>query len=346
MQWKLAFTGFGKVAQEFARMLLSRQALLAQTYHLDWRITGIATGSHGCVVSASGINLQEALHCMKKAQSLVQLSGTTAVADTESFVDVCDADMMFETTPLSPMDGEPAATYIRKALQRGIDVISANKGPVACAYQELQELAKQHNAQWRFEGTVMDGTPIFNLQEFCLPAVAIKSFTGVLNSTTNVILTGMEEGRTFAEGLAEAQRLGIAEANADYDLEGWDAAVKAVALANVLMNANRHPREVQPQGIGGLSLADFAKARQQGKTYRLLASATLGDTGVHIEVAPQAVALDSWFANIKGTSSALVIATDLMGEIAVLEIHPRLTQTAYALLSDLLRIHEQSQRSK
>jgi homoserine dehydrogenase len=345
MELKLAFAGFGNVAREFVRLLETRQKLLAEQYGITWRITGIATATRGCVISSKGLPVADLRQ--NPASLLKGLADAFSVKDSESLIDSCDADILFETTPLNHADGEPAATYIRKAFRRGIHLVTANKGPIACAYQELKTLAEEAEVQFRFEGTVMDGLPIFNLQEYCLPAVTITGFSGILNSTTNYILTGMEAGRPFAECLAEAQRLGIAEANADYDIDGWDAAVKAVALANVLMNAKLHPRDVQRQGIRGIRRLEIEKARQEGKVFRLVASAWAYRSGVQVEVAPKLVALDAPFANLQGTSSHLILVTDLMGEIALVEHHPHLTQTAYALLSDMIRIHENmARRSK
>lgn len=342
MELKLAFAGFGNVAREFARLLESRQLLLAQTYDLSWQVTGIATGRHGCIIANSGIDLSEVLQRLESRESLAGLPNTSETSDALSLIETCEADVLFETTPLSPMDGEPAATYIRKALERGIHVVTANKGPLACAYSELKTLAENHQVKFRFEGTVMDGAPIFNLQEYCLPAAQVTSFAGVLNSTTNVILTRMEAGQSFTESLAETQRLGIAEANADYDIDGWDAAVKAVALANVLLNAKLHPKDISPTGIRDISVDDLQQARQSGKAIRLLARAESTLQGVKIVVAPEAVPRDSLFGNLQGTSNALVIHTDLMGELAIVENHPGITQTAYALLSDMIRIRQEA----
>jgi homoserine dehydrogenase len=342
MELKLAFIGFGNVAQEFARLLDSRKALLAAQNGLSWRTTGIATGQHGCIISSSGIDLNDVLRRLESRERLVGLPDTSETSDALSLIEHCEADIVFETTPLSPMDGEPAATYIRKALERGIPVVTANKGPIACAYRELKTLAERHQVKFRFEGTVMDGAPVFNLKEYCLPAAQVTSFAGLLNSTTNVILTGLEAGHSFAESLAEAQRLGIAEANADYDIDGWDAAVKAVALANVLMNADIHPKDVSPTGIRDISVIDLHQAREAGKAIRLLARGQFVSQGVKIVVAPETVPRDSLFGNLQGTSNALVIHTDLMGELAIVENHPGITQTAYALLSDLIRVCEET----
>jgi homoserine dehydrogenase len=227
-------------------------------------------------------------------------------------------------------------------MEHGIHVVTANKGPIACAYRELKTLAERHKVKFRFEGTVMDGAPVFNLKEYCLPAAQIISFAGLLNSTTNVILTGLEAGHSFAESLAQAQRLGIAEANADYDIDGWDAAVKAVALANVLMNADIHPKDVSPTGIRNVTSEELKQAREAGKAIRLLARAESSMQGVKVVVAPETVSPDSLFGNLQGTSNALLIHTDLMGELAIVENHPGITQTAYALLSDLIRICDET----
>ncbi|MEW6127796.1 MAG: homoserine dehydrogenase [Acidobacteriota bacterium] len=341
MQLKLAFIGFGNVAREFARLLASRQTLLNEIYGVQWRTTGIATHRHGSIITDSDIDLMEATERVERHHQLSGISDITEITDAEELIQRADADIIFETTPLSPLDGEPATTYIRAALRLGIHVITANKGPIACAYHELQSLAEKQAAKFHFEGTVMDGTPIFNLHRFGLPATEILGFSGVLNSTTNVILSAMEAGSTFAEGLLEAQQLGVAEANADYDIDGWDAGVKAIALANVLMNAELHPRNLSPTGIREVTLKAVQSARAAGKTIRLIARAERRGEKVEIQVAPEITNVGSLFATLQGTSSALSITTDLMGEISLVEHHPKLRQTAYALLSDMLSIHRQ-----
>ena len=168
----------------------------------------------------------------------------------------------------------------------------------------------------------------------------VLGFSGVLNSTTNLILTGMETGRSFEESLAEARSRGIAEANADYDIDGWDAAVKAVALANVLLNANALPRDVIRQGIRKVDANELKEAALSGNAVRLVARGKRLTDGVKLTVAPESVAIDSVLGSVRGTSNALAIETDLMGEIAIVENDPGVDQTAYALLSDMIRIHQ------
>ena len=339
MELRLAFIGFGNVARAFARIVTERRARLAREFDLTLRATAIATARHGCIL-ATDIDLNEAADYTERGQSLATLAGAIAAPDVASLIADCDGDVLFETSPLDPLAGQPAVAYIRQALSRSLHVVTANKGPLAFAYRELVALASQHHVQFRFEGTVMDGAPVFNLAELCLPAAEVLGFTGLLNSTTNIILSGMEAGASFDDALAEAQRRGIAEANADFDIDGWDAAVKAVALANVLMQTDARPAAVERRGIRGLDVEDLRRALAAGSAIRLIARGERTASGVRLRVAPEAVPLDSPLGAARGSSNALTLKTDLMGELTVSETDPGVEQTAYALLSDLLRVHQ------
>ena len=340
MEIRLAFIGFGSVARAFAQMLADHQQELAVNFGLRWKTTAIATASHGCVTSAAGIDMLQASAFIERCATLEGLPGSLAVASALALINSCNADILLETTPLNAVDGEPATTHIRSALARGMHVITANKGPLAFAYSGLKSLAHKHGKSFRFEGTVMDGAPVFNLVESCLPAVTVLGFSGVLNSTTNLILTRMESGRSFEESLAEAKRLGIAEANSDHDIDGWDAAVKAVALANVLMNADARPASVAREGIRNIRVEDIREAALSGMAIRLVARGQRATDGVKLTVGAERVPLRSALGSARGTSNVLVLNTNLMGEIAIVETDPGVTQTAYALLTDIISIHE------
>ncbi len=340
MNLQLAFIGFGNVARAFARMLAEHKLELEFRYGLRCRTTAIATANHGCITSDAGIDLIQAAACVERGGGLAELPESTAASDPLAVIESCNADILFETTPLSAVDGEPATTHIRSALTRGIHVVTANKGPIAFAYSELKSLAAEAGTRFRFEGTVMDGAPVFNLAEQCLPGVRVLGFSGVLNSTTNLILTGMESGRSFEESLAEARRRGIAEANSDYDIDGWDAAMKAVALANVLMHADSRPVDVDRDGIRNIRVEDIERAARSGMVIRLVARGKRSIDGVKLTVAPEWVPITSTLGSVCGTSNVLMLETDLMGEIAILENEPGTGQTAYALLSDMIQIHE------
>ncbi len=344
MELKLAFIGFGNVARAFARMITERRDALAAERDLRWRTTAIATARHGSIISGSGIDLLRAVSRVERGESLEGLDNSNAVETPMRVVESCDADLLFETSPLDPVAGEPATLYIRRALERGINVVTANKGPIAFAYHELKRLAEARGVAFRFEGTVMDGAPIFNLAEYCLPGARVLGFRGVLNSTTNFVLDRMRGGRSFDDALAEARGLGICEANSDYDIDGWDAAVKAVALANVLMRADLRPADVAPSGIRGITAEDLKRAADKGCAIRLMAMAEMTGEGVNIKVGPEEVSILSPAGSVTGTSNVLVLKTDLMGELAIYETDPGVEQTAYALLSDLIRVREALRR--
>lgn len=336
---KFAFVGFGNVARAFARLLDSHGARLENEFGLRWKTTGIATGHHGCVIGED-LDLNEAARRVEAGSTLSGLPGSSEAGDSSSVIESCGADLLFETTPLSPSDGEPAITHIRRAFELGMSVVTANKGPLAFAYRDLQALAERKGACFRFEGAVMDGAPVFNLVRECLPGAAVQGFSGVLNSTTNYVLTKMEAGQPFGEALGDAVRLQISEANSDYDIDGWDAAVKAVALANVLMGADARPREVARTGIRSVTESELRDAASGGMAVRLIASAERGPEGVRLSVGPRRVSLSSPLGAVRGTSSVLVLRTDLMGEITIIESDPGIEQTGYALLSDLISVHE------
>ena len=346
MELKLAFAGFGNVARAFARMLSERRSQLATQFGIHWRTTAIATANHGCVLSGDDIDLVEAAKCVEEGFSLLGLWRTFDATGTVPLIDNCDADILFETTPLNPINAEPATSIIRRALSRSLNAISANKGPIAHAYHELRALAIHQGVSFRFEGTVMDGAPVFNLAEYCLPCTTIRGFYGILNSTTNVILTGLEQNKSFDQCLAEARRMGIVETDSSHDIDGWDATVKAVALSNVLMGTDVRPRDVERHGIRNLSPEDVCGAADEGLSIRLVSRAEMLADRLVIRVGPERLPRDSLLGSTTGTSNVLVLQTDLMGEVAVVETNPGIEQTAYALLSDMIRVHEEMLRGR
>jgi homoserine dehydrogenase len=184
----------------------------------------------------------------------------------------------------------------------------------------------------------MDGAPVFNLMRNNLPGCKLRGFTGVLNSTTNVVIQALENGRTLAEGIEEAQRIGVAEADASYDIEGWDAAAKAAALANVLMNAKLTPLDVDRRGIGKLTPEKLAELKKDRKTVRLIARARLVGGSVKLRVRAEVLDDTDILASVRGTSNLLVLDTDLMGKVGTVELSPGVEQTAYGIFSDLVDI--------
>jgi homoserine dehydrogenase len=201
-------------------------------------------------------------------------------------------------------------------------------------------MASAKNAHFRFEGTVMDGTPVFNLVERTLPGCRVEAISGILNSTTNFILGMMERGKTMHAALEEAKRLHITETDPSIDIDGWDAAVKVATIANVLMDARITPNEVKREGIRSISLESIRHAAKKGKKIKLVANAERSRGAVRSEVAPRLIGPENPFWCLNGTSSALTLKTDLMGEMTIIENEPTLAQTGYAIFSDMLLIAE------
>jgi homoserine dehydrogenase len=246
--------------------------------------------------------------------------------------------VLIETTPLNILHASPAIDYIRRAFDAGLHVISANKGPVALAYQTLKAEAAQHGVRYFFEGAVMDGIPVFNLVRETMPAVKVIGFRGVINSTTNYIITMLEDGGEFDEALGEMQRQGVAEADPSLDVDGWDAAAKTATLMNVLMGARVTPREIERTGIRGLTGAEVRDAVARGRRVRLVSSAWLDGVTPRGRVAPEELPADEPLALLRGMSNAVFLETDLLGRVGITELDGGLTQTAYALLSDLISL--------
>jgi len=338
MELKLAFIGMGNVGRAFLRLLDRRQAELSTRYGMRWVATAISTARHGSLVSKVGIDLRGAVDRIESGRTIACLG--QSVENAAEAIANCNADILFETTPLNPSDGEPAISHIRQAINRSIHVVTANKGPIAFGFRELSRLAAERHVMFRFEGTVMDGCPVFNLAEFCLRGARVTSLSGVLNSTSNLILTGLEDGLSFQDCLLEAQRLGITETDPDYDLEGLDAAIKALALANVLMEVDADTTTLHRAGIKEITAHEAKRAMAQGYALRLVARADRSPAGAKVTVMPERVPRSSALGCVRGTSNVLLLKTDVMGEIAIFENDPGIDQTAYALLSDMLTIHE------
>ncbi len=339
MELKIAMLGFGNVGRAFARLLLRKAPVLKADYDLTCSVVGLMTARHGGAVDPAGIDLQRALRLSESGDSLDKLSSVPPPDDSLLLLHACSADVLIELTPLNIHDGEPAITHARTALEKGMHVISANKGPLAFAYRELRDLAKSQKRGFLFESTVMDGAPVFAVARAGLPAAQVLGFRGVLNSTTNFILCQIEAGLSFEYAVQAAQDMGIAEADPSADIDGWDATVKTVALANVLMDADLRPADVDRAGIRDLTAIALHDAWSRNRRIKLVCQAQRQDDGTYTaRVALEEVPLDHPLASLSGTSSMLMLQTDTLKELSLLEFQPEPAQTAYGLLADLINL--------
>jgi homoserine dehydrogenase len=334
---RIALVGFGNVGRRFAELLAGPYGRALRRAGARPLLTGVATAHHGAAIDRTGLDPRRCVRAARSRATLLSLHRGQPLGDSLDFVRRVPADVLVEVTPLDPRRGQPATRHVRLALQRRMHVVTANKGPVAFARRPLLALARRRGRLFLHEGAVMDGAPVFNLKERCLEGARILGFRGTLNATSNHILAALEAGRSFESALREAQRRGIAEADPGHDLEGWDAALKGCAIANALMDASIHPARVRRRGIMGLGTRDARRALRSGRRLRLVVRGRRTARGVRVQVRPEEVPLGDPLAT-GGPDAVLLLDTDVMGEIGVVERGMSLDQTAYALLSDLLHI--------
>lgn len=335
-QFNLAFLGFGNVGKALAELLLRKREEISEKFG-SFLVTGIATGRHGIAIDPDGIDLNRALEWVNAGPGLTALSRLPAFCgNSMDFIQCCNADVLFEIMPVDYDSGQPAVDCIRAALKAGMHVVTANKGPVVHAYKELSQLAKTQGRKFYFESAVMDGTPVFGLYRETLPVAQITSFRGVLNSTTNLILTRMEQGESFEDAVRYAQSIGITETDLSGDIDGWDAAVKVSALAAVWMDMPIKPQDVDRTGIRGITASDVVDARAKGKRWKLVCEARKVNGQLKAKVSPQLVSIDSPLYRLEGTSSIVQIESDVLGQLSIIEEDPGPHTTAYGLVADFL----------
>lgn len=336
------FIGFGNVGRTIARVLTVERSRFPGMSPLDDLVPiGIVTRRGGSLVDQDGVDFRLALEEMEsKGRFSKDLPGYTEISG-EDAARKLDYDVIVEISTLSIENrGEPAVSHIRAALGRGCHAVSANKGPVAFSYRELSRLADSVGKRFLFETTVMDGAPVFNLRESCLKGCVVNAVDGIFNSTTNYILSRMEEGVGFSEAVKEAQDMGVAEADPGNDIDGWDAAAKVSALANVLLDADMTPLDVDRHGIAGVSSADISKAAESGNRLKLVCKAWKEQGKVYGKVGVEEVSASHHFSLVSGGGAVLRIHTDLMGPILVTQEKPDLFDTAYGVLGDLISIRQ------
>jgi len=324
--YRLGFAGFGNVGRALARLLLARREELEKRHALTFSVTLVASARRGALVDAAGIDLDAALR-----------DGWSSSARLPDALDRAPLDVLFEITPLEPRTGEPALTHARRALERGVAVVTANKGPVALGARELTAIARRTGAGFRFESAVADCLPVFNLVESALPIGRIERCRGVLNSTSNHVLQAVSRGEPVEAAIAEMQRLGLAETDPSLDLDGWDQAVKIAILANVLIGRDLRPADVQRTPLFAVDAAWLRGETRAGRAPRLVAEVSREEPA---RVRCEAMAPDDFLATLRGVSLGLTLVTELAGTIHVGIVEPHVEQTAYGLLADLIAIRQ------
>jgi len=339
MKYNVAFIGFGKVGQGLAELLLEKEKLLREEHGFEYSVVAISDLLRGSIYNPEGLKLSELLSLVREGGRVDGYPQGEKGWDSLRTIEESNADIIVEVTWTDIRTGEPGLSHIKAALRSKKHVVTTNKGPIALAYRELSELAKAKGVFLRFEGTVLSGTPSLNLGLEALAGAEVKEIKGILNGTTNYILTEMAKGKSYEEALREAQRLGYAEAKPDADVEGWDALAKIVILANVLMDGDIKVADVERKGITEITSADVEKAEREGKCWKLIARAWRDDGNIKARVTPEKVDQGDLLAAIGGVKNALVLDTDVLGEVMIIGPGAGGREAGFALLSDMLSIH-------
>jgi len=338
---RLLILGFGNVAKRLTTILSTEREKYPTLKDVQFEVVGIFSKRHGYLIENNGIELQNVIHVFDEKKSDEYTPSESSYQSIISAIRELDYDALVELTTLSiEGKGEPAITFVKEALNRGKHVVTANKGPAAFAYADIDELAKKHNCMFLCESAVMDGAPIIIMARTSLLGTRIVKISGILNSTTNYVLSQMEQDISITEAVKIAQQQGIAEADPRNDLDGWDAAAKIAVLANILMDASITPFDVERESIAELDPDYVRKTVQEHKHLKLVSQVKNYSSGSDASVKLQALPKDHPFNQVKDSGSIIRLETDLMGPILITQEAPTLNDTAYGVLNDLITISE------
>ncbi len=334
---RIILCGFGVVGQNFAKLLLSRSEDLYALHGLKPRIVGVFD-SRGSAASSAGLDLNRLLEIKKKYGDIRKYHNKEKNANGLEMIRGMDAEVLIETTPSNYKDAEPGMSHIVNAMKNGLHVITVNKGPLALAFPSLIELATYNQVLLKFSGTVGGGTPILDYAKNSLRGERIVSFQGILNGTTNYILTNMANGMTFKTALADAKKRGYVEADESLDIDGFDAAAKLVILANWIMGMKVTIKDIKRIGIRDVTTSDIKKASTNNSAVKLIASCNK-----ELLVAPQQVSLDDPLC-VNGTLNAITFNSEHSGQQTIIGRGAGGMETASSILRDLLDIRQEMSR--
>ncbi len=335
---RLLLVGVGNIGRRVLELLLQKGPALRDRLGLAFTLVGVADSS-GVAVQPAGLDPAEVLRLKAAGRGVAAYPGAGRPGATAlEMAETAAADVLLEAAPANLHDGQPGLGCIAAALQRGMHVVTADKSPLVLAFPRLQGLARAHGRQLRFSATVGGGLPSVNLGQRDLAAAEIVCLEGILNLTTNYILTRMGEGLSYERALAYAQAAGHAETDPRLDVEGWDAACKLVILAHSVLRCPATLAEVQREGITHLTVEDLRAAAAAGKHIKPLAVAERDGTGYRLRVGPVALPSDHPLAALGAEQMGIVYTTDINGQIAASVVEKTPLPTAAAMLRDIVEI--------
>jgi homoserine dehydrogenase len=342
--YRLAIIGFGNVGQGFTQILRDEGAELAQQHGARFQIVAVCDLLKGSVHDPAGLEPAALLDAIAATTKLDRITAPDRGWNAIKTIERSQANIVIELSYTDLKTGEPAITHLRRALELGKHVVTTNKGPIALKYPELKTLAEQNHVEIGAEGTVMSGTPSLRMAQELLAAARIRQIQGIVNGTTNYILTQMEAGATYADALKDAQAKGYAEADPTGDVEGFDAAGKVVIMANLLMGQSLTLADVDRKGITSLTPDDIAQAKAAGERWKLIGRVeSIGDK-ITASVQPTRLPINHPLASVSGATNAITFSTDLLGDVTLVGPGAGRIETGYAIVGDLLAIHRHVKR--
>lgn len=339
MKFNLTFIGFGTVGQGLTEILINKKEFLKKEHDFEYSIVAIADILKGSIYDEKGLDPQKLLSLVKDTGKIDLYPGGIKGWDSLKTIKETNTDIIIEVSYTDIKTGEPATSHIKAAFEKGKHVVTSNKGPSALRHRELLEMAEKYRVFYKIEGTVMSGTPVINTALKSLAGCSINRIKGILNGTTNYILTNMEQGKSYEQALNKAQELGYAEADPTGDVEGWDALAKVLILSNVVMGGNIKIKDAEREGITKISLQDIEQAKKEGSRWKLIGEIDKRDGKIKTKVTPQKLPLSDPLANIMGATNAITFETDLMGPITIIGAGAGRTETGFSILTDLLDIN-------
>jgi homoserine dehydrogenase len=330
----IVVAGFGTVGQSFAQLLLSHKELLKKAYGLVVKVVAVVD-SKGAAVSQRGLDLELVLKYKREHGTVAKVPSAGCEMGLTEVIQGVEADVLVEATHTNLTNGEPGMTHIIKALQLGLNVVTVNKGPLALAMPMLKEMAEHRRLALKFSGTVGGGLPVLAFAKECVKGDRAVKVEGILNGTTNYILTRMEEGLKFEDALAEAQEKGYAERDPTLDISGMDTACKLVILANEVLGKRVTLRDVRVEGITRIRPEDIGMAKSLGKAVRLLGVAEESE----VFVKPLAIDQSDPLA-VKYNYNAVALTLENSGRHTITGKGAGGRETATAIIRDLISIKE------
>ena len=335
---RIALAGCGNVGTALLEILNDKKKELDEKFGFEFKITMITDLIKGSIIDPDGLDLQKvlnAIHSTNSFEGFAKSKGTFA-----EMLEQSRATMLAEATPTNMETGEPGLSHIKTALGLGIHVAMTNKGPIAVAMDELTDLAKKHHAKMRYEGVIMSGTPLINMIHTGMAGCTFEKIEGILNGTTNFVLTEMENGLSYNEALEKATDMGYAETDSTMDVNGLDSAVKTSIIARILFDEKIPVESIDREGITEITVEKIENAKERGNKIKLISGIEHTKNGLHAYVSLKEIPFSHSLAGIDGATNAVTITTDNLGEVTLIGPGAGRRETGQALLADLVSMEQ------